>query len=37
MYTSVQKRMDRMDQRLDAIERKLEPPLEHFPEFKPKP
>ena len=37
MYTSVQRRMDRMDQRLDEVERKLEPSLEHFPEFKPKP
>jgi hypothetical protein len=32
MYTSVQKRMD---QRLDEVERKLEPPLPPFPEFKP--
>lgn len=37
MYAALQQRMDRMNARLDAVERKLEPPLEHFPEIKPKP
>jgi hypothetical protein len=29
--------MDRLDRRLEEIERKLEPPMPPFPEFKPKP
>ena len=37
MYANLQRRMDRLNQRLDAIERKLEPPLPPFPEFKPQP
>jgi hypothetical protein len=37
MYANLQSRMDRLDRRLEEIERKLEPPLPPFPEFKPKP
>ena len=37
IYATLQRRMDRMDQRLEEIEKKLEPPLPPFPEFKPKP
>jgi hypothetical protein len=35
IYATLQRRMDRMDQRLEEIEKKLEPPLPPFPEFKP--
>jgi hypothetical protein len=31
----IQQRLDRMERKVDAIERKLEPPLPPFPEFKP--
>jgi chromosome segregation ATPase len=35
MYAALQKRMDRMDLRLQEIERKLEPPLPPLPGFQP--
>jgi hypothetical protein len=37
MYALAQKRMDRMEARIEELERRTEPPLPPFPEFKPKP
>jgi predicted nuclease with TOPRIM domain len=37
MYALAQTRMDRMEARISELERRTEPPLPPFPEFKPKP
>jgi chromosome segregation ATPase len=34
MYANAQKRIDRLEARVEELERKLEPPLPPFPDFK---